>query len=739
MKKFTLLFLSLLFPLLAAAQFTNPRAGLVDKDDVAKATRASQLKGDGDVFWSTTFDFKDETSELGFRWPEGWTNRDNTDRGDVWVWGDDSIKGRFTRLPGLNSHTPGDGWIMFTADLYNYKDNVVTSNTHDAWFQIPAIDCSSKSSVIVKFYQNFRTCCGSPNVKLYVTNDGGVHWAIYDCAFGTQTNDFCLRNEAEINISEVAAGLPNVELRFWFQENTHYFWALDDLSLSEGFHNELVLEDDRAYMINGIENDEEGFMPYLPWKQFNSPGFGAHTFWAAFYNNGLDDQEGVALNVDVTKNGEAAFTAVSGTSDIWTLERDTLNFTGSPFRPDGYGDYHFTYTAVSDNEEQVPGNNTANYYLTVSDSIYSRCDDVKEDNQSTAGWAGGGNSDGDYLGVLYTLVQPMEVNSLSVLITHRTDNPGAGTRVGMECQYWIFKDMGEDGFAPIISSSPLTIEEQHFEEWVTLPLEKDGESEFLTPGNYIAAIQTWHGGGANADNGVFRFSIGYDMTYYTASKSLMLWAESDTWGNPGRLNMIRMNFNETGGPATGTVVFNADMNAQIAKGSMNPATDFVDVTGSFNDWSGSAHMTDADGNGVYTLTVTGIPVFQEIDYKYRINGSAALAEFPQGNNREAMVRYYTVLNDVYNNGISVLSVPANPLATQVSVFPNPASGSLNISIRNAQPADTRVAVTSLQGQVVYRAILKSTLEQDIPLDLSGFAKGLYILKVNDTVTKIVVE
>ncbi len=740
MKKFTLVFISLLFAVLVNAQITTPKAGLLDKQYVPKTGDSKSLKGDGDVFWSTTFNFKDETNPLGWSWPAGWSNKDETDRGDVWAWGNDSIRGRFTRLAGLASHTPEDGWMQFTSDLYNYKDMVVSDFAMNAWFELPPIDCSGKSSVIVKFYQNFRSCCGGTyQMKLQVTNDGGVHWADFDCRYGTAVNDWCLRNEAELNISEVAAGLPNVVLRFTYAESTHYFWAIDDLSISEGYHNELVLEEDRAYMINTIEDDVEGFMPYLPWKLIDGTAFGQHTFWGAFFNNGLDDQEGVALKVDINKNGQPVYSGTSDELTIWSLERDTADFTGNPFQPDGFGDYHFTYEAISDNDEQVPGNNKANYYLTVSDSIYSRCDDVKEDNQSTAGWVGG-NNDGDYLGVIYTLTKPMEVNSLSVLITQRVDNPGAGTRPGFDCQYWIFKYTAEEGYIPVISSSVLTIEEQHLEQWVTLPLDKDGESEFLEPGEYIAAIQTWHGGGAEADNGVYRFSIGYDQTYYTASKSVMLWPTSDGWGATGKLNMIRMNFNETGGPATGTVVFNVDMNVQIAKGSMHPGTDFVDVAGTFNNWEGSAHLEDTDGDGIYSISLTDIPVFQEIEYKYRINGSWTIGEFPDGGpNREAIVRYYTILNDVYNNGISILGIPSTSLFTQVSVYPNPAQGQATIVVENRTAKELNISIMNLQGQILYNNHVGPVVNYSQAVDVSGFASGLYILKVNDSISRLIIE
>jgi len=743
MKRMNLLLLLLSFHVVIFSQNVVSQAIGFDKQPPVTGELSKSLKGDGDVFWSTTFDFIDPANPLGWAWPEGWTSQDNTDLGNVWIWSKDSIKGYFTKLPGVDSYTPEDGWLIIPIDAYNYRDNVQTGNAADAWFQIAPIDCSSKSSVVVKFYQQFRACCDDTYVaSLQVSNDDGVHWADYDCRFGTRVNDWTSRNDVEINVSNVAAGMNRVLLRFAWSKSTLYFWAIDDLRVTEAFHNELVLEGNWAYMFNGDPENEEGFMPYLPNKFITGTEFGKHTFKAAFLNQGIDDQEGVALQVNVNKNGTPVFTATSATRDIWTLERDTIELLDQPFQPDGYGDYHLIYNAISENPEQVPANNSRVYNLTVTDRIYSRCDDTAEDNQSTAGWADGGNSDGDMLGVLYQVTQPVEVSSLSALITQRLDRPGAGTRPGMECQFWIYKNAGDEGYIPLLASGFHQIVESDLDEWLTMSLDKDGESEFLEPGEYIAAIQTWHWGGLNANNGVYRFAIGYDKTYYCPdAKPVQCWVESGTWGTcGGKLNMIRMNLNESGGPATASVVFNVNMNKQIEKGSMNPATDFVEVTGTFNNWTGSGHLTDADGDGIYTITIADVPVFSEIEYKYRINGSAALEEFPNGGaNREVMVRYYTITHDVYNNGKSISNVPGTGLTATLSVFPNPASDNLNISIVNAKPTDIDVVITSLHGQVVYRTRLQSVIDYTLPVDLTGFAKGLYLLKVNDTVTKVVIE
>lgn len=741
MKKFTTLLILLLIPVFLFSQVQRKPA-LTNQGAPVSQSNTKSVKADGDVFWETTFDFQDSSNPLGFSWPEGWTSVDETDFGMPWRWSADSITGLFTQLEGLDSYSQDDGWLVLPADEYNNVDGVATDNAVGAYFQTPIIDCSDKSSVVVKFYQDFRSCCNdSYTLRLMVTNDGGVHWSEYDCRFGTDVNDFALRNDVEINISDVAAGMGQVSLRFRFADASHYFWAIDDLSLSEAFQNELVLEDDRALLYNTLEDNDEGFLPYLPWALMDESGFGQHTFWGAFLNGGINDQENVALQVDVNKNGSAFYSGTSETSIIWALDRDTLTFNDQNFQPDGYGDYHINYTAISDNEEQVPANNKASYYLTVSDSIYSRCDDSAETNQSTSGWIGG-NNDGDQLGVIYELTKPLEVNSISVLVTSRPDNPGTGTRPGMECMFWLWKDMGEEGWVPFIASDIYTIEEEDLDEWLTLPMEKDGESEFLEAGTYMAAIQTWHGGGENADNAVFRFSIGYDQSYYSPDgKNGMLFAtDEDGWSSPGKLNMIRMNFNESGGPTAATVTFNVDMNGQIMSGDFKPATDFVDIAGTFNDWTGSVQMADNDGDGVYTLAITEIPVFTEMEYKYRINGSWDTSEFPAGGpNREFMVRYFNSTNDLYNDEGYVLGSNPIDLSASISVFPNPNNGRFTISVNQKQSNDLNIQLTNIQGQIVYNKIVTGVLSHQEEINLTDYSKGLYFLRVNNHVKKIIVQ
>lgn len=96
-----------------------------------------------------------------------------------------------------------------------------------------------------------------------------------------------------------------------------------------------------------------------------------------------------------------------------------------------------------------------------------------------------------------------------------------------------------------------------------------------------------------------------------------------------------------------------NMAYQIADGLFNPATDSLDVAGSFNNWNGSLHqLTDPDGDGVYSLDINPISS-GIIEFKFRINGDWNSSEFPGGGaNRSLLIPLNNyAFHGIYNNYI----------------------------------------------------------------------------------------
>lgn len=746
MKRFTLLFALVLLATISFGQKIKQPVShqlYATEQKMMAFPEESRLKTEGEVFFSETFDFADPTQERGWSLPAGWQLKDENDLGHNWTWraGKDSIKGRYTFLPGhIYSKTPEDGYFVLPMDEYNYIDGQFTQIGGYSWFQLPDINCTGRASIIMKLSQYFRACCGAPDVKILISNDEGVHWATANMVYDTKTNIFCRNPYPEVNISEVAGGMPKVWIRFVWNNNSHYFWCIDDIKLIEGYRNELQLETSNLYNVDlSAEDQNEGFVYMVPFAQTGTDNFGGYTFRGIFFNAGYEDQENCKLNAEVFKNGVSVYNQTSTkVTDIWALQRDTFEIT-TPFVPDGFGNYQMVLTAQQRQTDGVPENNVYKDTYYVTDSIYSVSDWEWETYSSTAGH---GNNDGDYLGVAYDIKKAAEVNSLSVMIMQRKDNPAASTKPGFGFQYWVFKyDEENDAWIERISSTYTDVTAEMLNTWVTLPLEKDGESEFLEPGYYIAAIQGFHGGGAGADNSVYRFTIGSDQSHkYADGKTVYRLIGGESWSGNEDLSMIRMNLNNTGAPTTAEVVFNVDMTLPIANKYFNPAGgDFVDVAGTFNNWGGSAHMTDVDGDGIYSLTITGVPTLKNIEYKYRINGNWNTSEFPAGGpNRVYRVSYYNMLSDIYNNGVS-MGIEVNPLSSSIKVYPNPSEGVVTLNVTNPNPADLNISISNIQGQVVYEKLVRSVIEFNENINLSCESKGIYFLKVNGQVSKLMIR
>ncbi|MFC2119956.1 hypothetical protein ACFLTI_00005, partial [Bacteroidota bacterium] len=256
MKKFTLFFVLIFIASLSFGQTKLKRD--IDREYGKDSyytvpVKKSNLKADGDVFFVEEFDWEDTDDVKGWKMPDGWSQFDNTDLGAEWQWraGTDSIRGRFTfELGHAYSESPENGFLVLPMDEYNYVDGV---NNDPYWnvdntLYFPPIDCSDRPSVVFKMNQYFRNCCASAySMTLWVSNDDGVHWASWDLSYGTPVNEFCFQPYVEFNISGVSAGQSDVLIKLEWIASRRYFWAIDDVTLSEAYHYELQLEDRWAW------------------------------------------------------------------------------------------------------------------------------------------------------------------------------------------------------------------------------------------------------------------------------------------------------------------------------------------------------------------------------------------------------------------------------------------------------------------------------------------------------------
>jgi hypothetical protein len=724
---------------------SEPAAGVTSLNPSRDMTHGTPArKAGGDLIWGTSFNWENPSDEKGWTSPSGWEIIDNSDLGNYWVWRKDTIVHYYYRdsprakaVPPTWFDTPEDGYLCMPLSDYNNRDGISTSNLADATITTPPIDCSNASSVVVQFNQYFVFCCSNYNLDMLVTNDGGNHWATYSVRFNVAGNILTPEKvgRVEINISDIAAGMSNVQVRFYIHGFQLYFWIIDDLKLTEAYDNNLILEDTWADFDGGLAETVDP-LHICPKDQMGIPGstegsvVGRYFFRGAVLNAGINAAENARLNLSILKNGQEILNTNAPAGNIYTLDRDTIHLP-DPWLAEDFGDYRINFTAVSDNGDDLPGNNTGYFDFTVDDTMGLRTLMLPESDMNTGKWSGGGNA-GDMVVTNYFLPAPAEINSISAYIVNWTpaETP--------QFQFVLMKEI-EDNYEEWAVTDVIDMDSTYMNQWVTLPIQKDGEIEFLEPGNYYTCVRMW-GYREDRPNGTQGMTVGRDLTT-KFSGCPQYYATDATWHNlAGKpLPMIGYNISASGGPTEAPVTFNVDMTGHIASGEFHPSTDFVDVTGTFNAWGGSAHFTDPEGDGIYTLTIDGLDVADMIEYKYRINGS--IAELQGAPDRKYTVRYWNVINDIFNNGLTAGVDPGN-LVASFSVYPNPNNGSFNLEITNTVPSDLTICLTNIQGQVVYRNQVTRAIHHQETIG-SSLAEGIYFLTVNNgkevKVQKIIVQ
>lgn len=98
---------------------------------------------------------------------------------------------------------------------------------------------------------------------------------------------------------------------------------------------------------------------------------------------------------------------------------------------------------------------------------------------------------------------------------------------------------------------------------------------------------------------------------------------------------------------------------------------------------------------------------------------------------ETVVSFDTDLLNYYRYfAEGVTSVESQAARPDFKMFPNPAENNLNLKFDLLKPAQVQVSIRNLQGVEVLEKSVQAKNQDDISLDLSGFASGQYICVIN---------
>lgn len=588
--------------------------------------QSNTLKGNGEVFYSTTFDWGNPADEKGWTAPEGFYFEDPDDLGYNWHWWpNDSLKAELTNDPPLRSTSAEDGHLCLFLDLYNTNAGLGDGSRIDVNNAVvfPTFDCSEHSSVIVRFETSFMAYSQTTGMEMLISNDAGVHWAAYQAGFGgghkERPNGIAAGDVAifEANITEVAAGMSEVIIKINWVGTSIYFWLIDDFELLEAWDNDLRM---KYFTVEWDDSDDgtvESYTHNLPISQL---GGALTNFEAAVVNFGEVDQWGTHLSVDISKNNQSIWSNSTDPIALDVLSIDTAIIAES-FTPTEFGHYKITYDFSSEEDEQTPENDMAAAYFNITDSVYSRSDDTAEESfvwGIDAYGTEGEPNEQHFVGSIFPIYGDVEIDAISAFVTGGL----ADGEIEFRMALYLLPGPEEEDQTPIewLVSEAVMLDSAMFNTWVTLPLEKDGESEFLLEGDMCyAGVEYWNWHTENIPYKRYQnFAIGADRGIKVNDPvSIVRTAPENDFGQgitQGRKLMVRMLINDHSNLIDG-VDLNTSLN-QLEQNYPNPfvgsttiSYDLVqssDVSVEITDMTGRIVMNIDEGSksaGTHSITI----------------------------------------------------------------------------------------------------------------------------------------
>lgn len=184
----------------------------------------------------------------GGKIPEGWSIPKVGNWDPQWIVTNQPYPGSYKyqqQAPPIASRSRGYH-LQFQAGYFSDEDV-------DAWLKkkeypdgliISApINCSGKSSVILKFQETFRWWNYHPadTAGLFVgISTDSIHWQQWDMRREIRENsDMLMPLKEELNISRWAANQPKVYIRFYWKGIQAWYWMVDDIELVEAANKDI--------------------------------------------------------------------------------------------------------------------------------------------------------------------------------------------------------------------------------------------------------------------------------------------------------------------------------------------------------------------------------------------------------------------------------------------------------------------------------------------------------------------
>lgn len=408
-------------------------------------------------------------------------------------------------VPKINSTSSSNGFLIMDADFCNATQPYQQIN---AIVQTPRIALPGMFNVRLAFEHNFRYCCDPAQslLQVEVSNDS-LNWVVYDVRNGLSPNNTSANPVYQtVNISAVAGGQSKIWVRFRMAGVSHYWWMIDDIKIETFISNDLELE---AAGVGGYSRIPYGQVPNMEMK-------------ARVGNKGGENQNQVKVNYTINDGffegqSVALETLLSGQNHLFEM--------GQIPALAGKGVYDFVFTAMQQQTDELPENNSATVSVWITDSVYSR---DSYDYQGVGLWNGTGQA--FKAGNIFSITEAMDATSLSFVVQE-------STQAGAEAVVYLY---GVDGnsFTEVAASAAYTILESDIPAGVgfnpiaiSIPFSSPVN---LTPGQYLAAVGLSGAGNYSIATGRLPMTPAGAAYYHNGS----------AWSQESQTPMIRLNFGE---------------------------------------------------------------------------------------------------------------------------------------------------------------------------------------------------
>lgn len=332
----------------------------------------------------------------------------------------------------------------------------------------------------------------------------------------------------EINISSVAANQANVWIRFRYVGVWDWFWAVDDVEISDLPPNDLKLED-----YSFVSEKRLAFYGTNPKNHKND----SITFEAAVLNFGTNAQPNTRMTSTFSQGANVLFNNVSSGVLIAGGVRDTLTSSAgynlNSFN--GTGELSAKIVLSSDSVDGSPANNEITMTCSVGDTIMSvaRPNPTRTTSLGTASF-GADSYDGF---IIMSLIETSETDTIThVRLRLGTSTPGALIQITVRDTAGLFGTPPGGIDYPVLLEADLytlTAADTQARE-VVIPIPTTiggiGQNRVLAAGAYFVAAELYSQNGAN------NIRIIDDLTYerFQPTYASLIYIPADaTWYTNG--------------------------------------------------------------------------------------------------------------------------------------------------------------------------------------------------------------